>query len=79
MDKGINRLEKSLDMIKLLTTLQEIQDIKNVTFDKHDSLLLKLQQKRVLSASDSESFSDKNNDLDVIYKEKRQDKQADAI
>lgn len=42
MDKGIGRLEKNLDMIKLLTTLQEIQDMKNVTFDKHDKLLLKL-------------------------------------
>ena len=67
MDKGINRLEASLDMMKLLTTLQEIQDTKNVLFDKNDNILLKLQQKRVLSSEDSESFSEKDDEILNIY------------
>ncbi len=55
MDKAIRKMERDLDISKLLTVQRGIKENKAVLFDRNDNTLMRLQQDQVVSSDDSTS------------------------
>lgn len=58
INKGVRKLERDLDIVKLITLQRDFQETKSVLFDTNDSTLLRMQQSHVISSDDSTSQSD---------------------
>ena len=62
LDKGIEKLEKQLDVSNLINNQQLVRIIKNVLFDEDEKFLLQFQKNEVLDVGSSTSSSDQSDE-----------------